>query len=812
MKKKLLTLLAILVIIASGVGLFAWRTVSSPWPKTKGELTLPGLQDQVTVIRDQRGIPHIYASNTHDLFMAQGFVHAQDRFWQMEFWRRVGAGRLSEIFGKSQLDTDRALRTLGVVPAAQRSYDAIDDDSRAALHAYAEGVNAYIEQNKNNLPLEFKVLGLTGAKWEPEPWKPLDSITWGTMMSYDLGGNYKAELRRVQLLNNFGQEWMDDLANQPEKEGYPVIVPQAIDWDRLGADATLASLPQSLALGSGDGIGSNNWVVSGDHTETGLPLLANDPHLGIQMPSIWYENGLHCQTVSEECPYDVVGFTFASVPGVVVGHNQHIAWGVTDAVPDVQDLFVERINPENPNQYEVNGQWQDMDIRREAIRVAGQDEPEYVTIRSTRHGPIINDIAYGAGKDWAYGWQPVSLKWTATETNRLFQSILGIDRATNWDSFRQALTYWDAPSQNFVYADVDGNIGYQMPGLIPIRAQGDGTMPVPGWNDDYAWTGYIPFDELPRLFNPPEGYIITANNRVAGPDYPYLIRKHWLTAYRAERIKELITSKDILTIDDYKRIHGDDANLFARDILPLLADVRLERPEVAAQRDKLMQWDAQMTKDSSEALFFSAFYHHLLPLIFKDELGDVTPSAQSSNAKQLVGKILAEPNSHWWDDLNTPEQERMNDILAKAFNDAYDDLVERAGKNPDKWRWGALHTATFRNQTLGESGISVIEAIFNRGPVETAGGDAIINATSWIDEDPALFQVEWLPSMRMIVDMADLSSALTINTTGQSGHPYHKHYDDQMQDWANIHYQPMLWDQNDVETHAEGTLILNPGQ
>ncbi len=812
MKKKLLILLAILVIIIVVVGFFAWRTVSSPWPKTNGELTLPGLQDQVTVIRDQRGIPHIYASNTHDLFMAQGFVHAQDRFWQMEFWRRVGAGRLSEIFGKSQLGTDRALRTLGVVPAAQRSYDAIDDDSRAALQAYAEGVNGYIEQNKNNLPLEFKVLGLTGVKWEPEPWTPIDSITWGTMMSYDLGGDYKAELRRVQLLNSFGQEWMDDLANQPEKEGYPAIVSQAIDWDELGAGATLAALPQSLALGSGDGIGSNNWVVSGDHTETGLPLLANDPHLGIQMPSIWYENGLHCQTVSEECPYDVVGFTFASVPGVVVGHNQHIAWGVTNAMPDVQDLFIERINPENPNQYEVNGQWQELDIRREAIRVAGQDEPEYVTIRSTRHGPIINDVAYGPGKDWAYGWQPVALQWTATESNRLFQAILGIDRATNWDSFRQALTYWDAPSQNFVYADVDGNIGYQMPGLIPIRAQGDGTMPAPGWNDDYAWTGYIPFDELPRLFNPPEGYIITANNRVAGPDYPYLIRKHWLTGYRAERIKELITSKDILTIDDYKRIHGDDANLFARDILPLLADVRLDRPEVAAQYDKLMHWDAQMTKDSSEALFFSAFYHHLLPLIFKDELGDATPSVQSSNTKQLVEKILAEPDSHWWDDLNTPEQERMNDILAEAFDNAYDDLVERAGKNPDKWRWGALHTATFRNQTLGESGISVIEAIFNRGPVETAGGDAIINATSWSDEDPTLFQVVWLPSMRMIVDMADLSNALAINTTGQSGHPYHKHYDDQMQDWANIQYQPMLWDQNDVETHAEGTLILNPGQ
>ena len=812
MKKTLAILAIALIILFAVVGFVAWRTVSSPQPKTKGALTLPGLQDEVTVIRDKRGIPHIYASNTHDLFMAQGFVHAQDRFWQMEFWRRIGAGRLSEIFGEGQLDTDRFLRTLGIVPAAQRSYDALDAESQAALQAYAQGVNAYIDQNKNDLPLEFKVLGLTGVSFTPEPWEPVDTITWATLMSMDLGGNYKKELKRAQLLDSFGQEWMAELMNQSGKEEYPTIVSQEIDWHGLGAAATLASLPDALLLGSGDGIGSNNWVISGDHTDTGMPLLANDPHLSIQMPSIWYENGLHCQTVNDACPYDVVGFTFASVPGVVIGHNQRIAWGVTNAGPDVQDLFVERINPENPNQYEVNGQWQDMDVHREAIPVAGQDDPVFVTIRSTRHGPIINDVAYGPNGDWAYGWQPLALQWTALGTNRLLQSILGINRATDWDSFREALQYWDAPSQNFVYADVDGNIGYQMPGLVPIRAQGDGTLPVPGWNDDYAWTDFIPFDELPTLFNPPEGYILTANNRIVGPDYPYLINKYWLTGYRAQRIKELITSKDILTVDDFKQFHGDNLNLFARDILPELADMPVERPEVAALRDNLQQWDGQMSKDSAQALFFSAFYYHLLPRLFEDELGDSAPRIWDDNAKQLVEEILAQPDSHWWDNVNTPETETRDDILAQAMNDAYDDLIERADKNPDSWRWGALHTATFRNQTLGESGVAPIEAIFNRGPVGTGGGDAIINATSWGGEEPTPFEVVWLPSMRMIVDMADLTRSLTINTTGQSGHPYNKHYDDQMEEWANIQYQPMYWDRAQVEANSEGTLTLKPAQ
>ncbi len=684
----------------------------------------------------------------------------------------------------------------------------MDEDSKAALEAYAEGVNAYIAQNKNNLPLEFRVLGLTGVKFEPEPWTPINTLTWIFMMSYDLGGNYKSELERAEFLARYGPIWMEEFFHL-DFSNTPVIIPSGIAWNQLGAGETLARAPEFLALGRGEDVGSNNWVVSGKKSVTGMPLLANDPHLSIQMPSIWYENGLHCEPFGSECPYDVVGFSFASVPGVIIGHNRFIAWGVTNVGPDVQDLYIERINPENPNQYEVNGQWVDMELRREEIRVAGRDEPVVITVRRTRHGPIINDVAFGPGQDWAYGWQPLALRWTAFEPSMTAQSVLKINRAIDWTSFREALKDWDAPSQNFVFADVKGNIGYQMPGKVPIRAQGDGRLPVPGWTDEYAWTGYIPFDELPSVYNPDQGYIATANNRVVDDDYPYLISTEWAAGYRAQRIIEMLESKEKLSIEDFQAIHGDNANLFALNIIPAMKNVALDRPEVAAMRDKLLTWNGQQDPDSAEAAFFETFFYYLVPAIYEDELADMTP-APARSTKLRVQNLMADPASHWWDNIHTPEVETRDEIVAQALNAAYDDLIQRLGKNPDKWRWGEVHTATFRNQTLGKSGVGFIEAIFNRGPVETGGGNAIVNATSWAGEEPNPFQVAWLPSMRMIVDMGDFNRSLTIHTTGQSGHAYNKHYDDMMEDWAAMRYHPMYWDRAQLESQAEATLILTP--
>ncbi len=803
MRRVLLVAIGVVVVVVVLALFLVRRQITLAWPRTSGTLQVAGLQDKVTVVRDQRGIPHLYASNPHDLFMAQGFVHAQDRFWQMEFWRRIGEGRLSELFGESQLDTDRYLRTLGVMRSAQLSQDKIDDEARAVLQAYADGVNAYIDQNKGHLPLEFRVLALNGVKYTPEPWTPLNSLTWATMMAYDLGGNYDSELNRAELASRYGETWMRELTYVPYSSDKPVIVPSAVAWDKV--DTAMLAAPKGIAMGAFDGLGSNDWVIHGSRTTTGKPLLADDMHLGIQMPSIWYEIGLHCQPVSDACPYNVVGYSFASTPAVIVGHNDRIAWGVTNVNPDVQDLYMERINPDNPNQYEVDGEWVDMEIVQDSIKVAGKDQPVPLTIRRTRHGPILNDVGSGTASKWAYGWQPLALQWTALEGNRVLDAALGVDQAGNWDEFRAALQNWDAPSQNFVYADVDGNIGYQMPGLIPVRANGDGMVPVPGWTDDYAWTDYVPFEELPHAFNPDQGFIATANNRPAGPDYPYFLGNEWDPGYRAQRIVQMIEAKDKIGIDDIKAIHGDDANLFMGEIIPLLRDIRLDRPEVAKARDMLLKWDLQETMNSPEAALAEAFWYFLPTATLADELGDKT-----TRDRLFFRELVKDPSAHWWDNVYTPEVETRNEVFAQALDEAYDLLAARQGNDPAKWRWGAIHTATFANQSLGKSGIGVIESLFNRGPYETSGGGAIVNNTGWSTDEKSLFQVQGLPSMRMIVDLSDLTHSVTTNTTGQSGHPYHRHYDDQIDQWRTIGYAPMYWDRAQLDKVSEGTLTLTP--
>ncbi len=611
-------LVAVLVVGLAGFG-YGYATVRRAWPKIDGRVQAPGLQAPVTVIRDNWGIPHIYASNSHDLFFAQGYVHAQDRFWQMEFWRRIGSGRLAEILGEEALDRDRFIRTVGWHRTAAQELAQLDPEVRAVLEAYAEGVNAYISSHRGRLGLEFTLLGLTGVKFEPEPWTPLNSLTWAKVMAWDLGGNRTDEILRAHIAARLGMDAVDVLV-PPYPEDHPVIVPHPL------TGATLEAVPDAFFeahfLGEGEEVGSNNWVVAGSRTETGMPLLANDPHLGIQMPSIWYEVGLHCEPVGPDCPFNVVGVSFASTPGVIIGHNDHIAWGVTNLGPDVQDLFIERVNPQNPNQYEYQGEWVDMEIVREEIRVAGREEPEVLFVRITRHGPIINDVVGGTEEDWSFGWQPLAFSWTALQPGTLMKSVLLLDQATNWEEFREALSYWDVPSQNFVYADVEGNIGYQAPGRIPIRAAGDGSMPVPGWTGEYEWVGYIPFDELPRAFNPPEGYIVTANNAVVGPDYPYFISKDWAPGYRARRIVELIEADPSLSREDLQVIQGDSSPVWAQEVLPYLRSLSTDDPRLAQALDLLRAWDGRAVRDSAGAALFEAFRVHLIDETFGDELGD----------------------------------------------------------------------------------------------------------------------------------------------------------------------------------------------
>lgn len=802
----LLVLLAIILVTGLSTSGFAFVTVRRAWPKTDGAIQVDGLQDEVTVVRESWGIPHIYASNPHDLFFAQGYVHAQDRFWQMEFWRRIGAGRLSEILGESALDQDRFIRTVGWHRAAARELEAMDEETLTVLEAYAEGVNAYISSHQRRLGLEFTALGLTGARFEPEPWTPLDTISWGKVMAWDLSGNRSDELLRAQIAAKLGTSAVDTLV-PAYPDDRPVIVPSL-------TEASLQAVPEAAftphALGTGGVLGSNNWVVAGERTETGMPILANDPHLGIQMPSIWYEIGLHCEPVGPDCPYNVVGASFASTPGVIIGHNDHIAWGVTNLGPDVQDLFIEKVNPENPNQYAYQGEWYDMKIVREEIEVAGRDEPLVMDVRITRHGPIINDVVGGTEEMWDFGWQPLAFSWTALQPGSLMRSVILLDRASNWEEFREALSYWDAPSQNFGYADVEGNIGYQAPGRIPIRAAGDGAMPVPGWTGEYEWVDTIPFDELPRAFNPEEGYIVTANNAVVDESYEYLLTKDWAPGYRAQRIVELIEADTSLSLADMQAIQGNHSPVWAEEVLSYLlvlpsADAS---PRAAKALEMLREWDGRAVRDSAGAAIFEAFRLQLIDNTFGDELGAQLLERARPTAMDALLDLLPEEDSPWFDDVTTPDVETRDEVLMQALEEAVEELTTTLGRNMSRWQWGELHTATFENQSLGQSGIGLAERVFNRGPFPVDGTVATVNQEGYSFSEP--YGVTTLSSYRQVIDMNDFTRSVSMHTTGQSGHPFHHHYDDMIDSWRDIGYHPMLWERENVEADAEGVLLLRP--
>jgi penicillin G amidase len=811
------------------------------FPQIDGEIQLEGLNGPVDIYRDNMGIPHIYATTPHDLFFAQGYVHAQERFWQMDTWRHIGSGTLSEMFGKGQVETDTFLRTLGWRLTAEQEYAELAPEVKSILDSYTEGVNAYLKDHDSTaLSLEYAILGLLSPDYKIEEWTPVNSLTWGKAMAWDLRGNMNQEIERAILLKTFTPEQVAELY-PAYPEDHPVIVNQIGSGTSASVpvpatafdipNETLAALQHNTslldsALGpAGDGIGSNSWAISGSRTATGMPLLADDPHLGIQMPSIWYQAHLECKPITQDCPYNVAGFTFAGVPGVIIGHNDRIAWGFTNVGPDVMDLYIERVNPDNPNQYEVNGEWVEFETRTETVEVVGGETVEF-TVRLTRHGPVIsesfgplknentdNDPEFVPFKERAGVDLPeqyvIALKWTALAPSTPFEAIWGFNSAKNWEDFREAAKSFHVPAQNLLYADVDGNIGYQMPGDIPMRANGDGTVPVPGWTDEYEWTGYIPFEDLPYTFNPPEGYIVTANNRCEPWDYPYLITRDWDYGFRAQRIVDMIeNAPGKIDIDYMQSMQGDSFDANGPTYVPMLLQLdELSDSETNAQ-DLLKDWDYQNRADSATAAVFNAFWRHFLQNTFNDDMPEEDYFPDGGSRWNEILRQLDE-SSIWWDDITTTDvRETRGDIIRKSFEGGVDELEKMFGRDPAKWNWGEMHTSTFRNSTLGESGIPPIEALFNRGPFPTSGGDSIVNATSWNSIEG--YDVTNLPSLRMIVDLSDLNNSVTVHTTGQSGHAYHPHYDDMVQLWANVEYYSMLWDEQAVTVQAVGHLVLMP--
>ena len=836
-------ILVVLIILAGIAALISppliKRAAKKSFPVVEGEIQIQGLDAPVKIYRDGYGIPQIFASTHHDLFFAQGYVHAQDRFWQMDFWRHLGAGRLAELVGKPMLETDKFLRTLGWERVAKQELDLLSADELTILDAYSAGVNAYIQDaDSKSLSLEYLFLGLVNSDYEPSPWTPLNSLTWGKAMAWDLRDNLDSEIERAKLLKIIPRNQLEFIY-PPYPEDHPYIVPgfsigqspakeganqsnpnpsytDQQTWDAVveilaGVQTSLENLDQ-LTGGGFQSVGSNSWAISGELTDTGKPYLANDPHLGSQMPSIWYEVGLHCQEKTEDCQLNVTGYSFAGVPGIVIGHNDRIAWGLTNVGPDVMDLYIEKTNPDQPTQVQTKDGWVEMESVLEVIQVAGRDPVEH-QVYITQHGPIIGSV-YGLDdfKETTGLAIPenyaLALRWTALEPSCVFCAMWDINLAENWEEFRLASQAFIVPSQNLLYADVDGNIGYQMPGNIPIRVEGhDGMLPVPGWNGEYEWQGYIPFADLPNTLNPTQGYIVTANNAVVAQDYPYLITEEWTLGFRAQRIVDMLeAAPKPITVNYIKQMQGDNYDLLAETLVPPLLEIKFSDPDLQAAQDLLRGWNYQADLDSAPAALFMVFWQNLITNAVQDNLPDDYHIGVESRAKEIFRQLVSQPDNPWWNDPSTSARENMEDIFQLTFEESYREMVKEQGKDPLAWRWGEIHTITFKNEVM--SGFPFISKVFNRGPFPASGGNEIVNATGWDPENP--FVIDWLPSMRMIVNLNDLTNSLSIHTTGQSGHAYHPHYIDMADLWRKIYYHPMLWDREHIQRQGEALLILTP--
>jgi len=841
-------LLLATALLLIGGAILVQDIVTRPLPQYDGTIIVEGLRSSVEILRDAHDVPHIYSSNMHDLFFAQGYIQAQDRWWQMEFWRHTASGTLSQLVGRTtaSLRADIFIRTLGWRQVAERELATMDDETRSWLEAFCSGINAYISpRSPSQLALEYTVLGLTGIKFDIAPWTPIDTLVFGKLMAWDMGLEESKDILRGVLYERIGQAMTDAWLTPPwPYDERPTIIrpedlPSLLEENALNVPSPepmmsltgqSACIHQewseiSAAIGTGPGGGTNAWVISGEHAESGMPLLANDTHLGIQLPTVWYQIGLHC-IEGDDPAFDVVGFTFPASLGVVVGHNGSIAWGISNGFPDVHDAYRLRINPENAFQYEWNGQWRDMTVREEAIRFGDGSQPLAITIRETHLGPIVTDNRFDPATGEVSGFdneEPIAQRWTALDPGTVSRAVLAINQATNWDAFRNALRYWDVPAQHFVYADIDGNIAYQFAGRVPIRSKDhDGLAPSAGWTDEYEWKGFLPFGALPHVLNPVGGVIIAANHAAVPPSYydilaadlgegfNYTISQDIDYAYRAARIEELLAATPLHSIETFQEIQADVRLSSADEILPYLADLELLAGVDSAYR-WLLDWDRHFTATSSEAVLYACFWRSLVLGIFGDELG--------SNASHLVGGdremwairlLLDEPDNAWWDDVSTIDHiEERDEILARAFANGYADAVALCGTDRTLWAWGDVHAATFVSNPLGKSGVGLFENLVNRGPFPASGMTDTVNNSRWTASLDS-FDVKSIPALRMIIDLANPAGSIGIHSTGQSGHPMADGYDDLIDPWSDVDAHPMLWTREQVVDEAASRLILEP--
>ncbi len=802
--KVLLGIIASLVVIAIAAFFICHHLVTKSFPVTTGTVRIRSLHSPVEIYRDQFGIPHISARDEHDLMIAAGYVQAQDRLWQMDLMRRAGEGRLAEVLGDSALPLDRLFRTIGFRDIAARMAENLHPSSRIILENFAEGVNEFIATHAGQYPAEFDMLN-----YAPEPWKVEHSLLLARLLGWELNISWWTDLTYGEIAAKVPLDKLHEII--PDySDTLPVTVPGfQINRSLAGIDDFLRAGELYCTLFGSGGLsgGSNGWVVGAAKSLSGKPLLANDPHLAMPAPSRWYE--MHLSAPG----WNVSGATLPGVPLVIIGHNEHVAWGLTAAMVDDADFYVEKTDSLHPDMYYSANGLRSFSQREEKIRIGTTDSVLF-PVRSTIHGPVINGVhpTLSSAGHTTLDSSVISMRWTGFDVSDEIHAFRGMNMAHDKGEFAEAVRDIAVPAQSVVYADDQGTIAYWTAGRVPIRGKQNALLPLPGWTGDAEWQGYIPFDQLPHVVNPPEGFIACANQKLADRSYPYYISSLWEPPSRIERIREILSAPVKFTADDFRQfqqdVFSDYARTLTRDLLHVYDSVKVSDRAIATALSYLRNWDFRFTSSDIATTVFHAFFVHLLKNTFEDEMGSPTfEHFVFFNAipYRVVSQLAASDSSLWWDDIRTPERETKGDIFRKSLSDAVNELGHDLGADMKTWRWGTVHTVTF-NHPFGRR--KPLDRIFNIGPYPVGGGATSIDKTEFGITSP--YAVTVGPSLRFIADLSRPLSAWIVNTSGESGQPFHTHYDDQTPLWLNGGYVQLTMDWNEISASNWDHLTLQP--
>ncbi len=766
MKSFLKKFVLVILLIILGFLLFFPGYFFFSKPKYKGNVSVQGLKGEVKIITDTWGVPHIYADTEKDLFFACGYIHANERMWQMDLTRRSGYGRLSELFGEALLERDRYVRVMGLKEAALKDYEQLLPEVKDMLTAYSQGINAWLNSRKWKWPPEFSVL-----RYRPEPWSPKDSLIIKQVMAMLLSTDFPSEVVRSNLIYRVGQE----KALQVLEEG---VKPPSFETEKISLSGLMDMVyPQQ----------SNNWILSGDRTVSGKPLLANDPHLEINLPPVWYEMHLHCPSLN------VIGVTIPGFPWVIIGHNKDIAWGLSNSTVDSQDLYIEKFNETQDMYWEKDG-WVPLMKKEEVIRVKGKKEPEKLEIMWTARGPVISPHIVESQN-------PISLKWTIHQGDRAFKAGYLLNKAKNWEDFAAALSLFDSPSQNFGYADKNNNIGYYLGGKIPLRTEEAALFPYPSWREGGEWQGYLGEDQKPNLFNPEEGLIVTANQNILPENFPFYVSVDWDAPFRANRIKELLLQTGKHSVSSLQSLQGDIYSQKGELFYPFIRQIAGAQGKLKQALDILQNWDLQMDAGNAPALY-ATFMNFFPEEIFQDELKEDFRSFDFFFRRKMAGalRILSETDSFWFDNKETPEIEKRKDVIKSALLRAYNRLDWLYG-SPENWDWSKMNAIRYQHPL----GRLFLFRFFNLGS-RPSNGNAFTVKVNYLTPH----KTSWSASYRQIIDLSDWDKSVCVLSSGQSGHFMSRFYDNQVPLWLGGEYHPMIFSRDEVEKNASATLYLKP--